>query len=204
MPRKKTGLNKHQKAAHRRGEMRVSREEVETLLEMSKSGDPEQRLVSANYLCPCHVRRRTEAVREALYRMLEDPDVRVRRAAWHTLEDGGCPEDPVLDPIFERALETEMDPKVRRFVDQFARPRLRQKLIALELPVRSEFTHRGKCDFCGESNVFVKKDFDTFIPSARDSRTALICQPCDNSCTVLQIQSKRVTPHRSTISAQRI
>ena len=50
MPRKKTGLNRHQKAAYRRGEVRVSREDVEALLEMSKSSDPEKRLVAANYL----------------------------------------------------------------------------------------------------------------------------------------------------------
>src|SRR5207248_2721971 len=83
--RKTSGMNRHQKAAHRAGEQRVGREEIEELLERSHSADPEERLTAARYLCPCHVRRRLQPVWDALYRLLEDADVRVRRAAWHTL-----------------------------------------------------------------------------------------------------------------------
>src|SRR5215212_1016424 len=108
------GRNKHQKAAHKVGEPRVGREQVEELLELSRSAEPEQRRHAAQYLCPCHVRRRIDAVWEALYRMLEDPDVQVRRAAWHTLEDGGRPDDPRLDAILERTLRDETDAAVLR------------------------------------------------------------------------------------------
>ena len=96
MPKRKLGLNKHQKAAFRQGERRVRKDEIENLIDLSRSEDPKGRLIAARNLCPCHVRTRIEAVWEALFRMLEDPDVPVRRAAWHTLEDGGKPVDPVL------------------------------------------------------------------------------------------------------------
>src|SRR6266513_747700 len=50
-----------------------------------------------------------------LYRLLEDEDLRVRRAAWHTLEDGGRPDDPSLDEILDRTLREDTDPQVLRF-----------------------------------------------------------------------------------------
>ena len=96
MPKTK-GLNPHQKAAQKVGERRAGREQIAELLEKSKSEDADDRCEAAENLCPCHVRRRIPEVWDALYRMLEDPDVRVRRAAWHTLEDGGTPDDPALD-----------------------------------------------------------------------------------------------------------
>ena len=71
---------------------------------MSQSEDPMDRLQAAFFLCPWHVRKRIDEVWEALYRMLEDDDPKVRRAAWHTLEDGGKPDDPALDEIIERTL----------------------------------------------------------------------------------------------------
>src|SRR5216683_7458679 len=113
--RKTLGMNKHQKAVYRVGEPRVGRDEIQDLLRQSGSSDPEERWVAAQFLCPCHVRRRIEAVWEALYRLLEDPDVRVRRAAWHTLEDGGRPDDPALDEILERVLRNDTDRQVLGF-----------------------------------------------------------------------------------------
>src|SRR6478736_1605774 len=105
--RKTFGMNRHQKAAHRRGEERLAPAEIPLLLELSRSGDPMDRIVAARSLCPCHVRRRLEPVWEALYRMLEDEDIRVRRAAWHTLEDGGRPGDLALEEIAARVLADE-------------------------------------------------------------------------------------------------
>ena len=58
MARKKKGLNRHQKAVFKQ---------------------------AAQFLCPCHVRRRIDEVWEALYRMLEDSGVLVRRAAWNPI-----------------------------------------------------------------------------------------------------------------------
>ena len=119
------GLNKYQRAAFRPGEQRVGREEIQELLQMSRSADPEDRLQAASFLCPCHVRRSIDEVWKALYRMLEDQDARVRRAAWHTLEDGGKPDDPALDEIIERTLERDTDKQVLNFARLFS-PRARK------------------------------------------------------------------------------
>jgi len=178
---KKKGLNKHQKIAFKSGEHRVRGPEIERYLELAYSADPKDRLEAADNLCPCHVRRRIDEVWQALYRMMEDEDVRVRRAAWHTLEDGGCPVDPKLDPIFERALDHEKDKQVRRFVEMFARPRLQAKeQMALRKASYSRFSQRGRCDFCGLPNTLVRTDFETEIPDDGNRyRPALICEKCD-------------------------
>ena len=76
------GLNKHQRSAFKEGEERVGREEIQELLQMSQSEDPTDRLQAASFLCPSHVRKRIDGVWEALYRMLEDDDLKVRRAAY--------------------------------------------------------------------------------------------------------------------------
>lgn len=68
MPRKRHGLNKHQKRAFREGEVRVSGKAIDDLLELSRSNSPDDRRTAAEFLCPCHVRRRVGAVWEALYR----------------------------------------------------------------------------------------------------------------------------------------
>ena len=176
--RKAPGMNKHQKAAHKVGERRLGREDIPELLEMSRSQDPEERLVAAKYLCPCHVRRRIEAVWEALYRMLEDSDVHVRRAAWHTLEDGGRPDDPILDEILQRILRDETDHQVREFARKIAGPRQDKELVLARLAGRRPPTQRGRCDFCGENNVVVERDLNTMIPSGDLLRPALICERC--------------------------
>jgi hypothetical protein len=174
-------MNKHQKAAHRLGERRVGREQLEELLEQAESTDPEERLEAAQFLCPCHVRRRVEAVWEALYRLLEDPDPRVRRAAWHTLEDGGTPEDPALDAIVERALQNETDATVRRFVEHVAGPRRERERVVMAAMARPRPMERGRCDFCGEPNVPVERDLETMIPTDGLPRPALICARCAGS-----------------------
>jgi hypothetical protein len=176
--RKTLGMNKHQKAAHRVGERRVGREEIAELLERSQSEDPEERLVAAQFLCPCHVRRRIPAVWEALYRLLEDPSVEVRRAAWHTLEDGGRPDDPALDAILERTLKTESDNTVLGFARHVAGPRADRDLLVARMAARPQPKQRGRCDFCGESNVPVERDLSTMIPTADLPRAALICERC--------------------------
>ena len=72
---------------------------IRRLVDLSKSKDPEDRLETADNLCPCHVRRQIDEVWDTLYRLREDPDLQVRKAAFHTLRDGGDPSDPALDPI---------------------------------------------------------------------------------------------------------
>ncbi len=124
------------------------------------------------------MRTRIAPVWEALYRMLEDADVRVRRAAWHTLEDGGRPDDPTLDTILQRVLQSETDPQVRRFAEKVAGPRRDRELTVMRMAGRRAIKQRGKCDFCGESNVFVDYALDTMIPTDSLPRAALICERC--------------------------
>ena len=172
------GKNKHQKAVLRPGEPRVGKEQIAELLEMSHSDDSKDRLLAAEFLCPCHVRKRIDEVWTALYRMLEDSDLKVRRAAWHTLDDGGRPADPILEEIFDRALENETDRLIRERAEQYTESR-RKKVAAEErLAVYSDFSEVGKCDFCGGSNLKVKKDLETLIPVNGEQRLALICEGC--------------------------
>jgi hypothetical protein len=172
------GRNKHQKAVYRVGEPRVGREQIEELLELSRSSDPQERRHAAEFLCPCHVRRRIDAVWEALYRMLEDPDITVRRAAWHTLEDGGRPEDPRLDQILERTLREETDPTILRFARLFEGPRREKERVTMAAAARPAPRARGRCDFCGTPNVPVERDLETMIPTDDLPRPALICESC--------------------------
>jgi hypothetical protein len=86
-------LNRHQKAAYRPGEVRVSRAQIAELLVLAHSEDSDERLLAAKFLCPCHVRGRTEAIWQTVQALMGDADPRVRFAAWHTLEDGGVPRE---------------------------------------------------------------------------------------------------------------
>ena len=174
MPKKT--LNHHQKAAFRPGEQRVRGDEIERLIALAASDDADDRLEAAENLCPCHLRRRVEDAWQALYRMMEDPDVRVRRAAWHTLEDGGCPTDPALEPIFDRAVDKESDAQVRRFVEMFAVPnqlaRARREMLRA---THSSYQQQGKCDFCAAGDTPVRVEYQTELAG----RFALICRECD-------------------------
>ncbi|MBV9848476.1 MAG: HEAT repeat domain-containing protein [Armatimonadetes bacterium] len=175
-------MNKHQKAAHRVGERKTSATEIEELLAMSCSADPEERLTAAEHLCPCHVRRRIETVWDALFRMMRDPDPRVRMASWHTLEDGGRPGDPGTLDTLEQILRAEADPKVRRFAQRILgnslQQRRTQERALLNLPGRAASPRRGKCDFCGRSGVPVEFAPETPIPDGGGTRPALICASC--------------------------
>lgn len=178
MARCNQGLNRHQKAWRKPGEERVSRADIAELLRLSQSADAEDRIVAATYMCPCHVRHRNEEVWQALYRMMEDEDARVRRRAWHTLEDGGCPTDPAFEPIVRRALDSETDRQVLGFARRFAEPFLDRDVVSIkraELPAEKQ---KGKCDFCGRTRVPVARDYDTEIPSGGATRAAWICDDC--------------------------
>ncbi len=174
------GMNKHQKRAFKRGEERIRGDEIWRYVELSQSDDAADRLDAAEHLCPCHVRRRIDEVWEALYRMLEDPDVEVRRAAYHTLEDGGKPDDPKLQAIFQRARETETDRRVRGFLNLFLKGKDRRERVEMKAAQISRYADRGKCDFCGETDVSVRADYDTEIPGEGSTRSALVCEACDS------------------------
>jgi hypothetical protein len=180
--RKRFGMNKHQKAAHRPGEQKVSRASIPELLNLSCSSEVEDRLVAAPYLCPCHIQARLPEVWDAVFRMMEDEDRRVRFAAWHTWEDGGLPNDPAALEQMERIYRQEKDPKVRRFAETIIgkelAARTRVEMAQLRLTSIPTAGQRGKCDFCGESNVRVKNDFSTTIPTAGLPRAAWVCEQC--------------------------
>jgi hypothetical protein len=179
------GKNKYQKAAHRPGEVKVSRAQVAELLELSCSADANDRLSAAKYMCPCHIRGRIPEVWAAIYRMMEDQDRRVRYAAWHTLEDGGLPAEPEALALLERLFKQEADPKVRNFAkwilgDALA-ARDKHEMMRLQLASRPDRKQRGKCDFCGMRNVAVERDLETMIPTESLPRPALICERCSQA-----------------------
>jgi hypothetical protein len=182
MSKKKLGMNKHQKAVYKVGERHTSGAEIAELLELSCSSDAEDRLVAAEHLCPCHVRTRIPAVWEALFRMMEDEDRRVRQQAWHTIEDGGKPTEEQDVATLERICAAETDPKVRRFaehtLDKVLGARKQKELTLLKTAHLQPIKQRGKCDFCGETGVYVEMDLQTMIPNGEFPRAALICARC--------------------------
>ena len=180
---KKTfGMNKHQKAVYKRGEGHVGKEQIKELLAMSVSDDPADRLVAAENLCPCHARCRIPDVWKALFRMMEDVNPQVRRASWHTIEDGGKPGSPAEIAELERILNLESDPKIRRFAETAFKKAVGSKsgeeMAFLWNVGRSERRVRGKCDFRATENVFVDWDLQTMIPDGNEQRAARICGQC--------------------------
>lgn len=179
----KAKMNKWEKKRIKGREEKVTGEVIWRLVDLSKSPDVKDRLEAANNLCPCHVRRRIDEVWDALYRMLEDEDAGVRRAAFHTLFDGGNLDDPGLGPIFARMLKTETHPKLRK---QLEAEMDRRKTEADEREMASQqarmavgdYPEQARCDFCGE-NAQVRSDYDTQIPEGGHVRPGRICEACD-------------------------
>ena len=175
---KNVGVNKFQKKANKIGERRLRREEVPYYLELAASDDPKDRHKAAANLCPCHVRHPVPEIQEALFRLMEDGDAEVRARAWHTLEDGGVPDDPRMEAILERARQHETDKRVLGFMRDVAKENLEHKeRTMMKIATRSEYDQMGKCDFCGIKGK-VKTDFDTEIPVGGQIRFALICKAC--------------------------
>ena len=132
------------------------------------------------HLCPCHVRRRIDTVWEALYRGLQDSDLKVRQAAWHTLEDGGRPNDPKLQPICEQIAKKETNPKLRQRAIDLIQSAKQVADKRKELTGLKAHYFLGKCDWCGEANVKVTYDYDTELEtSGSQKRFGLICENCN-------------------------
>jgi hypothetical protein len=172
-------LNKHQKAARRPGERRVSRGQVAELIRLAASDDAAERLTAATYLCPCHVRGRTDEIWDVVTRLMTDEAPKVRFAAWHTLEDGGLPVEPGVLARLRTLYDTETDETVRVVARSGLGKALaeedRRELARLRAPPVRE---TGKCDFCGDRGVAVTRDYDTMIPTGAMSRAALRCGRC--------------------------
>jgi hypothetical protein len=175
---KKTIKNKHQKKAKRqqRGEPRVNAPELSDLLEYACSEDTSERRIAAELLCPCHLRKPSYEAAVALKLLMVDPEVKVRRQAWHTLEDGGP--TPEAQEVAERIRATETDHVIRTIIDRFfgrtqAAQRFEDKAMAMGAPQR-----RGKCDFCGAAGVMVIDRYDIDISVGKTSRPAMVCSAC--------------------------
>jgi len=176
MARRRTSARK--KIAHLKGSPRVGSAEVAELIALAASDDAGDRLHAASFLCPCHVRRWIAPAWAAVYRLLEDDDGRVRRQAWHTLEDGGRPDDPALDAIIERTLARETDAALRRKAEALHRSRHARTMTYLHAAARPAPVVRGRCDFCGDDDVPIAADYGTLIPTEGFGRPARVCESC--------------------------
>jgi hypothetical protein len=173
---RKTAKNAHQKRAHRPGEVRVNAPELSVLLRYARSDETEQRKTAATYLCPCHLRKPSHEAAVALQRLMQDPDLKVRQAAWHTIEDGGPTAE--AKEIADKIRATETDPFICNLIDEhlgspLARQRVEDRVAVARAPQR-----RGKCDFCGKTGIMISERFDIDIPAGDGSRAAMICNAC--------------------------
>src|SRR5271170_7364359 len=154
---RKKPTNKHQKLAQRPGEVRVNAPELAVLLRYAKSDDTDERKTAATYLCACHLRKPSHEAAVALQRLMQDPVLKVRQAAWHTIEDGGPTAE--AKEIADRIRGTETDPFICNIIDEhlgspLSRQRVEDRVATLGPPQR-----RGKCDFCGTTGTMVTERF---------------------------------------------
>ena len=179
MPKKSTGKNRYQKKAHRRREDRLRGDEIEYYLSLAYSDNPDDRALAMENLCPCHVRKRIDAVWVALYKGMVDLDLRVRRAAWHTLDDGGNPNDPRLQPLLQKIAKTETDTTLRQRARNLIKETETIEAHKHELLAQQKHTLSGRCDWCGTSNVSVTYDYETEFETDGTKRFALVCGVCN-------------------------
>ncbi|RYG22967.1 HEAT repeat domain-containing protein [bacterium] len=170
-------MNCSRKYRQRDGEQKVCRSDVDELIRLSRSEDDADRLVAAELLCPCHVRAKVPDAWAALFRLMEDSHPKVRFAAWHTLEDGGDLSDPAVEPIAERVLQYGQNAFVRKMALQVAQ-RARDRTAHLQASSVLSVKKRGKCDFCGGTNVLVEPDYTTTVGAGDNARAALTCSAC--------------------------
>lgn len=179
MPKSLSSMNKFQKKAHRRREDRLRGDDIEYYLSLAYSDNPDDRALAMENLCPCHVRKRIDAVWVALYKGMVDPDLRVRRAAWHTLDDGGNPKDPRLEPLLQKIAKTETDTTLRQRARNLIKQSEQTEEQKNELLAQKKHTFSGRCDWCGTSNVSVSYDYETEFETNGTKRFALVCEDCN-------------------------
>lgn len=179
MPKKLTGKNKYQKKAHRRREDRLRGDDIEYYLSLAYSDNPDDRALAMENLCPCHVRKRIDAVWVALYKGMVDPDLRVRRAAWHTLDDGGNPNDPRLEPLLQKIAKIETDTTLRKRARNLIKQTEQIEEQKKALLAQKAHSFSGRCDWCGTSNVSVSYDYETEFETDGTKRFVLVCEDCN-------------------------
>lgn len=178
MAKRMTGMNKHQKRSHRRREDRLRGDDVNYYLSLAYSENPDDRALAMENLCPCHVRKRIDAVWVPLYKGMLDEDIRVRRAAWHTLDDGGNPNDPKLQPLLQKIVKNESDSKLRQKALDLIKTTQDVEDQKQVLIAQKTDTFKGRCDWCGTSNVSVRYDYETEFETNGTKRLMLLCDKC--------------------------
>ena len=133
-------------------------------------------------LCPCHVRKRIDAAWDALYCGLQDSDLKVRQAAWHTLEEnhGGRRDDPKLYPIMVEIAETEVDPKLRQSANSIIKKVQTVEEKKQDLLGQRHHYFTGKCDWCGDSTAKVCQLYDSKLEIEGTVRLAQVCDDCQS------------------------
>ena len=95
---------------------RVTDDQLDDLLVLSRDDDPLVRRLALKNMCPCHVRRERTDVWDQIFALADDPNPGVRQDAIHALTDGSPRElAPRVHAALERA-STDPDRKIRRYV----------------------------------------------------------------------------------------
>ena len=179
MPRKPV-KNGFQRGQSRRGERRLRGDEVKYYLALADSKDPQDRIEAMKNLCPCHVRKRIDAVWDAIYRGLQDSDLEVRQAAWHTLDDGGRSNDPKLYPIIVEIANTETNPKLKRQATELIQAVQTVEHKKQDLSGQRHHYFAGKCDWCGDLTAKVCQLYDSELVIEGTVRLAQVCDDCQS------------------------
>ena len=177
MPRKPV-KNGFQRRNFRRGERRLRGDEVRYYRALADSEDPQDRIEAMENLCPSHVRKRIDVVWEALYHGLQDSELKVRQAAWHTLDDGGRPNDPKLYPIMVEIANTETDPKLKQQATELVQAVQTVEYKKQDLSGQRHHYFTGKCDWCGDSTAKVCQLYDNELEIGGTVRLAQACDDC--------------------------
>ncbi len=90
---------------------RTRRDDVEALLEISRSEVAEERRVAVRDLCTCRVRSDNKAIWDRLVELADDPDAAVRRDVLHSITDS-TPAGRV-DTVLEILESRRNDPDLR-------------------------------------------------------------------------------------------
>ncbi|HIB91875.1 TPA: hypothetical protein EYO57_32600 [Candidatus Poribacteria bacterium] len=179
MPRKPV-KNGFQRRQFRRGERRLRSDEVKHYLALADSEDPQDQIEAMENLCPCHVRKQIDVVWEALYRGLQDRALKVRQAAWHTLEDGGRPNDSKLYLIMVELTNTETNPKLKQQATKLVQAVQIVEDKKQDLSGQRHHYFTGKCDWCGDSIAKVCQLYDSELEIEGTVRLAQVCDGCQS------------------------
>jgi hypothetical protein len=95
-------------------DQRTARDEIDDLLELTRSADAAVRSTALRSLCPCHVKRNEPRVWDRVLSLANDPSPKVRSHVFHLLGDGSPRErEPDVVAAIER-MQQDPDEKLRR------------------------------------------------------------------------------------------